>query len=55
MAPVLTILLCVSGVFAASPVITDPAKTELDPQRLARIPVRMKAFADKGISAQSIQ
>ena len=48
-------LLCLSALLAAPPVVvTDPAKTGLDPQRLARIPVRMKAFADEGTIAGSV-
>ena len=37
--------------FAASPVITDPAKTGLDPVQLKKIPLRMKAFIDQGKAA----
>ena len=45
------VLLIVNYLFAASPVITDPAKTGLDPARLQQIPVRMKAFIDQGKAA----
>ena len=37
--------------FGASPVITDPAKTGLDPARLKKIPLRMKDFVDQGKAA----
>jgi len=37
--------------FGASPVITDPAKTGLDPARLKKIPLRMKDFVDLGKAA----
>ena len=37
--------------FSASPVITDPVKTGLDPARLKLIPARMKAFVDAGKAA----
>ena len=38
-------------VMAAPPVITNPAKSGLDPAVLARIPVRMKQFVDQGKAA----
>jgi CubicO group peptidase (beta-lactamase class C family) len=38
-------------VAAAPPVITNPAKSGLDPAVLARIPVRMKQFVDQGKAA----
>jgi CubicO group peptidase (beta-lactamase class C family) len=47
-------LLLARGLFAAPPVVTDPGKAGLDPERLARIPVRMKAFADQGTIAGSV-
>jgi CubicO group peptidase (beta-lactamase class C family) len=34
--------------YAASPVVKDSGKTGLDPQRLSRIPERMKSFVDRG-------
>ncbi len=40
-----------SGLAAGPPVVRDPAKTGLDPQRLGRIRVRMKEFVDAGKAA----
>ena len=39
------------GLFAASP---DPAKAGMDPERLARIPARMKAFVEHGEIAGAV-
>jgi CubicO group peptidase (beta-lactamase class C family) len=47
-------LLLAHGLFAAPPIVTDPGKAGLDTERLARIPVRMKAFADQGTIAGSV-
>src|SRR5437879_1812144 len=47
-------LLIAPSLFAAPPVVIDPGKAGLDPERLARIPVRMKAFADQGTIAGSV-
>lgn len=37
--------------FAAAPIVKDSAKTGLDPQRLGKIPERMKSFVDRGTVA----
>jgi CubicO group peptidase (beta-lactamase class C family) len=49
-AGVLVALACGLGLFAAE-VVKEPAKTGLDPARLAKIPVRLKDFVDKGQAA----
>lgn len=45
------LLLAASLLCAEPPIVKDPAKTGLDPARLAQIPVRMKAFVDRGTVA----
>lgn len=45
--------LCAAALFAASPKDTG-AKTGMDPERLARIPARMKEFVDKGTIAGAV-
>jgi CubicO group peptidase (beta-lactamase class C family) len=47
---ILTLALA-SALVAAPPIVKDAAKTGLDPARLAQIPVRLKAFVDKGQAA----
>jgi CubicO group peptidase (beta-lactamase class C family) len=45
-------LLCCALAAGAPPaIVTDPAKTGLDPARLKRIPARMQAFVDRGTVA----
>ncbi len=44
----LSLLLAAALASAAPPIVRDEAKTGLDPQRLARIPVQLKTFVDKG-------
>jgi CubicO group peptidase (beta-lactamase class C family) len=44
-----------AAAFAAGPpIVKDPAKTKLDPTRLARIPARMKSFVDQGTIAGAV-
>jgi CubicO group peptidase (beta-lactamase class C family) len=45
------LLILSTYLFAAPPVIIDPAKTGLDPARLQKIPLRMKDFIDQGKAA----
>ena len=51
MRKLLVLVLAGSTAFAAS---YDTAKAGMDPDRLARIPVRMKAFVDKGTIAGAV-
>jgi CubicO group peptidase (beta-lactamase class C family) len=44
------LVLFLTRLFAASPAL-DPAKSGLDSNRLAQIPVRMKSFVDRGVAA----
>jgi CubicO group peptidase (beta-lactamase class C family) len=44
------LLLSLTPLFAAPPTV-DPAKSGLDPNRLAQIPVRMKALVEQGAAA----
>src|ERR1700733_10139471 len=44
------VLLSLTPLFAAPPTV-DPAKSGLDPNRLAQIPVRMKALVEQGAAA----
>lgn len=49
------LLLFTLAALAATPVVVkDPAKTGLDPERLARVPTRMKTFVDKGSIAGAV-
>jgi len=50
----LTIFLAASTCLLAASPPRDTAKTGMDPDRLAKIPVRMKSFVDKGTIAGSV-
>ncbi len=51
---VFSLIVSLATAFAASPIVKDSAKTRLDPQKLAQIPERMKAFVDQGTIAGSV-
>jgi CubicO group peptidase (beta-lactamase class C family) len=52
MRPLVAVFLLAASLLTASPaVVNDTAQTGLDPARLARIPVRMQQFVDKGTVA----
>jgi hypothetical protein len=47
-------LLALSGMLAGAAPDANPAKAGMDPEALARIPVRMQSFVDKGAIAGAV-
>ncbi|MBI1789927.1 MAG: beta-lactamase family protein [Acidobacteria bacterium] len=52
--PTATFLLLTASLLQAASPAVNTAKASMDPERLARIPVRMKAFVDKGTIAGAV-
>src|SRR5688572_23395659 len=54
MKPTVTLFLLTIATLCAAPPPVNVSKAGMDPQRLSRIPARMKAFVDKGTIAGAV-